>query len=228
MARSQPKLKQVRIDTYNSSSTGHQVGSGVSKPASWHRSRNSKLQKQFREAAPAGLAAAISTIASKPEAQEKVEGKVNEKEDGAVDGVDVEKKKKKIFAGCTIYVNGSTASLISDVELKRVLVANGAAVSTVMSRKGVSHVVLAKPVDGLGNSGRGGAGGGRGGIGGGLAAGKLQKEVSTKKVYGVRYVRVEWVLESIAAEKRLAESKYPVLSFRSGNASLDNMFAKKA
>ena len=105
-----------------------------------------------------------------------------EKKEGEV-GVEVEREKKKIFAGCTIYVNGSTAPLISDVELKRVLVANGAAVTTVMSRKRVSHVVLAKPVDGPGSGG---------GIGGGLAAGKLQKEVLTKKGNGVRYVRVEW------------------------------------
>lgn len=177
MGRSQPKLKQLRIDNYNSSSTGHQVGSGISKPASWHRSRNSKLQKQFREATPTIIAAAISTASSKPgvkKEQEKKEGEV---------GVEVEREKKKIFAGCTIYVNGSTAPLISDVELKRVLVANGAAVTTVMSRKRVSHVVLAKPVDGPGSGG---------GIGGGLAAGKLQKEVLTKKGNGVRYVRVEW------------------------------------
>ena len=39
------------------------------------------------------------------------------------------------------------------------------------------------------------------------------------------YYRVH---ESIAAEKRLAESKYPVLSFRGGTASLDNMFARVA
>ncbi|CUS07299.1 unnamed protein product [Tuber aestivum] len=212
MGRSQPRLKQLRIDTYNSSSTGHQVGSGISKPASWHRSRNSKLQKQFREATPAIAVAAIST-ASKPEVEEK------EKEKGDGVGVGVE-RKKKIFAGCTIYVNGSTAPLISDVELKRVLVANGAAVTTVMSRKRVSHVVLARPVDGLGNCG--------GGIGGGLAAGKLQKEVSMKKGNGIRYVRVEWVLESLVAEKRLSESKYPVLNFRGGSASLDSMFAKGA
>jgi len=36
------------------------------------------------------------------------------------------------------------------------------------------------------------------------------------------------VLESIAAEKRLAESKYPVLSFRGGSASLGDMFARMA
>ncbi|KAG0125490.1 hypothetical protein HOY82DRAFT_525323 [Tuber indicum] len=215
MGRSQPRLKQLRIDTYNSTSTGHQVGSGISKPASWHRSRSSKLQKQFREATPAVLAAAIST-ASRP----GVEGKEKEGEEDGV-GVEVE-RRKKIFVGCTIYVNGSTAPLISDVELKRVLVANGAAVTTGMSRKRVTHVVLAKPVDGgLGN-------GGGGGIGGGLAAGKLQKEVLMKKGNGPRYVRVEWVLESIAAGKRLAESKYPVLSFRGGSASLDNMLAKRA
>ena len=194
MGRSQqPKLKQLRIDTYSSSSTGHQVGSGISKPASWHRSRNSKLQKQFREATPTIIAAAISsTTASKPGVKKKKKeeeqdgGKEEEEGEAGVEAeVEREKKKKNIFAGCTVYVNGSTAPLISDVELKRVLVANGAVVTTVMSRKRVSHVVLAKPVDGLGS-------GGGGGIGGGLAAGKLQKEILTKKGNGVRYVRVEW------------------------------------
>jgi len=187
MGRSQPKLKQLRIDTYSSSSTGHQVGSGISKPASWHRSRNSKLQKQFREATPTIIAAAISTTSKpgvKKKKEEQDEGKEEKKgEEAGVEVVERE-KKKKIFAGCTVYVNGSTAPLISDVELKRVLVANGAVVTTVMSRKRVSHVVLAKPVDGLGSGG--------GGIGGGLAAGKLQKEILTKKGNGARYVRVEW------------------------------------
>ncbi|PUU73809.1 hypothetical protein B9Z19DRAFT_1068675 [Tuber borchii] len=223
MGRSQPKLKQLRIDNYSSSSTGHQVGSGISKPASWHKSRNSKLQKQFREATPTIITAAISTASSKPgvkKGQDRGEKeKEKEKEREGEVGAEAEREKKKIFAGCTIYVNGSTAPLISDVELKRVLVSNGAAVTTVMSRKRVSHVVLAKPVDGPGSGG---------GIGGGLAGGKLQKEVLTKKGNGVRYVRVEWVLESIAAEKRLAESKYPVLSFRGGSASLDDMFARMA
>jgi len=190
MGRSQPKLKQLRIDTYSSSSTGHQVGSGISKPASWHRSRNSKLQKQFREATPTIIAAAISRASKlgvkKKKEEEEQDGGKEEKKKGEEAGVEVveREKKKTIFAGCTVYVNGSTAPLISDVELKRVLVANGAVVTTVMSRKRVSHVVLAKPVDGLGSGG--------GGIGGGLAAGKLQKEILTKKGNGVRYVRVEW------------------------------------
>lgn len=43
------RRRQQTIDIYNSTSTGHQVGSGVSKPTSWRKSRSSKLQQQFQD-----------------------------------------------------------------------------------------------------------------------------------------------------------------------------------
>ncbi|KAI2871466.1 hypothetical protein CBS11852_10974 [Aspergillus niger] len=48
------------------------------------------------------------------------------------------------------------------------------------------------------------------GAGGGLAAGKLQKEIQRGGWKGVKLVRVQWAVDSIAAGKRLSEAKYAV------------------
>ncbi|GFN12051.1 uncharacterized protein AtWU_01848 [Aspergillus tubingensis] len=50
----------------------------------------------------------------------------------------------------------------------------------------------------------------RAGAGGGLAAGKLQKEIQRGGWKGVKLVRVQWAMDSIAAGKRLSEAKYAV------------------
>ena len=89
---------------------------------------------------------------------------------------------RAIFASLCIYINGSTAPLISDHRLKFLLVEHGANVAIVLGRRTVTHVVL----------GRGNAGPGKGGAGGGLAAGKVEKEVRRVGGKGVRYVGVEW------------------------------------
>ena len=87
---------------------------------------------------------------------------------------------RKIFAGLTIYINGSTAPLVSDHRLKYLLAEHGAAVNLALGRRRVTHVVLGRP------SGRGV------GAGGGLAAGKLEKEVTRLGGIGVKFVGVEW------------------------------------
>ncbi|MCJ1285706.1 hypothetical protein MMC26_005047 [Xylographa opegraphella] len=105
---------------------------------------------------------------------------------------------RPIFASLTIYINGSTAPLISDHHLKYLLVEHGANVAIALGRRRVTHVVL----------GKGNAGPGRGGAGGGLAAGKIEKEVRRVGGKGVKYVGVEWVLESVKAGKRLPEAGF--------------------
>lgn len=89
-----------------------------------------------------------------------------------------------IFAGLTVYINGSTAPLISDHKLKHTLASNGASIAITLGRRSVTHVVLGTP------SSQGGTG-----AGGGLAAGKIQKEIMKKKGgggAGVKFVGVEW------------------------------------
>lgn len=87
---------------------------------------------------------------------------------------------KKIFAGVTVYVNGSTLPQISDHKLKHLLVLHGARISIAMARKTVSHIIVGK-------SGVAGAG-----AGGGLAARKLQQEIERGGWKGFRIVGVDW------------------------------------
>ncbi|PWY70409.1 hypothetical protein BO70DRAFT_137400 [Aspergillus heteromorphus CBS 117.55] len=103
----------------------------------------------------------------------------------------------QILTNLTIHINGQTTPHISDHKLKRLLVAHGASLAIALNRK-VTHLVVGQP-----NSGPG-----RGGAGGGLAAGKLQKEIQRAGWKGIKLVRVQWVLDSIAAGKRLSEAKY--------------------
>lgn len=184
MAPSKPvPRQQQRMDVYNSTSTGHQVGSGVSKPAVYHKSRSAKLQQQFRSNQAPLTAFLTSAKVTAP-------GSVVVADKGAVAGhaassTDASSKtpsssttitsepKCKIFAGCSIYINGSTAPRISDVELKRLLSHHGARISMALARKTTTHVVISS----VG--------------GGGLAAGKLQKEIVGKK-NNIKYVSVQW------------------------------------
>lgn len=90
-------------------------------------------------------------------------------------------RKKGIFDGLVIYINGSTYPLISDHKLKHVLAENGARMSLHLGRKQVTHVILGKP-SGLPGSR----------AGGGLSGTKIEKEIRRVGGCGVKYVGVEW------------------------------------
>ena len=208
---------------YLNRSTGHQVGSGVSKPTSWHRSRSSKLQHQFRnnplllptpgddtpseakgesggatalittpcstrkeshEHASSAVAEITQTGTSRPSFQH---GPTNRPTLACTPNLDTSTHSvqtptstgvTKIFARCTIYINGTTSPAISDHVLKRHLCTHGASIATMLLRKSVTHVILGKPSS-------------AGGSGGGLAAGKLQKEL-TKGGRPIKFVSVQW------------------------------------
>ncbi|KAL2018847.1 hypothetical protein VTK56DRAFT_336 [Thermocarpiscus australiensis] len=105
-------------------------------------------------------------------------------------------QERKVFGGLVVYVNGSTHPLVSDHKLKRLLAEHGARMSIHMGRRQVTHVILGKPS------------GPSSGAGGGLAGGKLEKEIRRIGGCGIKYVGVEWVLESIKAGKRLPEARF--------------------
>lgn len=88
----------------------------------------------------------------------------------------------KIFAGMTVFINGSTLPLISDHKLKQLLIQHGAQVSIFMARKSVSHMIVGQP----------NAGAEAGGAGGGLSARKLQQEIARGGWKGVKITSVEW------------------------------------
>ncbi|BAE65340.1 hypothetical protein F9C07_1889165 [Aspergillus flavus] len=114
----------------------------------------------------------------------------------------------QVFKGVTVYINSTYHPGVSDHYLKRLLTMHGAAVSLSLSRK-VSHVIVAKPNTGPGM-----------GSGGGLAASKLQKEISRGGWKGIKIVFVEWALESIEAGKRLSEARFAMEIMPKGQRSV--------
>ncbi|KAJ5788152.1 hypothetical protein N7457_003142 [Penicillium paradoxum] len=133
-------------------------------------------------------------------------------------GLDL-KSTSDIFAGVTIFINGSTVPRISEYKLKHLLAANGAKTSIYMARKTVTHVLVGQPNTGTGS------GMAVSGAGGGLAAGKLQQEIARGGWKGVKVVSVDWVLESIKAGRRLAESRFPGMHVATkGQRSVAGMF----
>ncbi|KAJ9649061.1 hypothetical protein H2199_000974 [Coniosporium tulheliwenetii] len=101
----------------------------------------------------------------------------------------------QIFRNLTIFINGSTVPTISDHKLKHLLASHGARLSIALGRRSVTHVILGTTASG-------------GGAGGGLAGSKIQKEVARVGGKGVKFVGVEWVVESIKAGKRLPEARF--------------------
>ena len=126
-------------------------------------------------------------------------------------------KKKGIFSGLCIYINGSTAPAIGDHKLKHLLAEHDAHISIALGRRTVTHVIVGTPNDGKG-----------GGAGGGLAGSKIQKEIQRVRGKGVKFVSVEWVLESVKAGKRLSEARFQGVNIApSGVGSVYGMFQKK-
>ncbi|KAK0635547.1 hypothetical protein B0T17DRAFT_47528 [Bombardia bombarda] len=122
---------------------------------------------------------------------------------------------RHIFDGLVIYVNGSTHPLVSDHRLKHLFAEHGARMSLHLGRRKVTHVILGKPS------------GPNGGAGGGLAGTKLDKEIRRVGGCGVKYVGVEWVLESVKAAKRLPEARFANLKVAArGQQSVLNAFSK--
>lgn len=128
-------------------------------------------------------------------------------------------KQRGIFDGLVIYINGSTHPLISDHKLKHLLAENGARMSIHLGRRSVTHVILGRPC---------GTVGGDPGSGGGLAGTKIQKEIRRVGGCGVKYVGVEWILDSIKQGKRLPEARFANLKTAApGQKSVYSMFSKK-
>ncbi|TQB71649.1 hypothetical protein MPDQ_007364 [Monascus purpureus] len=127
----------------------------------------------------------------------------------------------RIFAGLTIYINGSTMPLISDHKLRHLLVSHGARIAISLTRRSVTHVIIGRPNKHK-PSGPG--------AGGGLAAGKSQREIgNVGRGRVVKIVGVEWALESIKASKRLSEARFAVLRMASqSQRSVLGMFEASA
>ncbi|KAJ9621508.1 hypothetical protein H2203_006994 [Taxawa tesnikishii (nom. ined.)] len=119
-------------------------------------------------------------------------------------------KTPQVFAGLTIYINGSTAPTISDYKLKHLLVSHGANISIALGRRSVTHVILGRPNGSAQGSG----------AGGGLSSSKIQKEIARVGGKSVKFVSVEWVIECVKVGKKVSEAR------AEGVGSVAGMFAK--
>ncbi|KAI9801046.1 MAG: hypothetical protein M1825_003581 [Sarcosagium campestre] len=127
--------------------------------------------------------------------------------------------RSRLFDSLTFYINGSTAPAISDHRLKHLIAEHGGRIAIGLARRSVTHVVLGQQ-----NGGRAASKG----AGGGLAATKIQKEVRRVRGCGVKYIDVEWILESIKAGRRLAEAGFSNLNIGGrGQRSVYGMFKEK-
>ncbi|KAK0638863.1 hypothetical protein B0T16DRAFT_517463 [Cercophora newfieldiana] len=225
-----PPVAQPSIapfDPWNSSSTGHQRAE-TRGPRGWRDSRNAKLHSQFRSGSSGGprisdtvepgadpnppnetrrsvadmlpnpgtMLPVSTATPSEEEASLTAEERLNLQRKRDDEAKLKAKTERQIFDGLVIYVNGSTYPLVGDLRLKQMLAENGARTSLHLGRRQVTHVILGRP----GTVGSG--------AGGGLAAGKLEREVRRVRGCGVKYVGVEWVLESIKAGIRLPEARF--------------------
>ncbi|KAF2652315.1 hypothetical protein K491DRAFT_605133 [Lophiostoma macrostomum CBS 122681] len=114
------------------------------------------------------------------------------------DGLQGGEPERQIFDGLCFYLNGSTAPLVSDHKLKRLVAERGGRMSIALGRHSVTHVIL-------------GTTSGQGGCGGGLAGSKIQKEIAKIGGKSVKFVTAEWILESIKAGRRIPESRFSTL-----------------
>ncbi|KAI1617433.1 hypothetical protein EDD37DRAFT_646282 [Exophiala viscosa] len=120
----------------------------------------------------------------------------------------------QIFRHLNIYLNGSTAPLISDHRLKQLFAQHGGNTSIGLGRRTVTHVIIGDD------------------CGGGLASTKIQKEVALVGGKGVKYVTAQWILDSIGKGIRQPEARYVPKSLGgriggSGQASVRTMFQPK-
>ena len=130
------------------------------------------------------------------------------------DKVEEETTVPQIFASDTFYINGSTAPTISDHKLKHLISTHGGRMSISLGRRTVTHVIIGRP-----NS--------AGGCGGGLSGSKLQKEITRTGGNAVKYVNVDWVVESIKAGRRLPESRFAAVKLApKGVGSVASMLGK--
>ncbi|EXJ63204.1 hypothetical protein A1O7_03651 [Cladophialophora yegresii CBS 114405] len=121
----------------------------------------------------------------------------------------------QIFRNLSMYLNGSTAPLISDHQLKHLFVQHGGNTSIALGRRTVTHVIL-------GNE-----------LCGGLSSRKIDKEAKLVRGLGkgVKYVTAQWVVDSVEKGVRQPESRYVPKGVEgrlggSGQASIRGMFTQ--
>ncbi|KAL9063292.1 MAG: hypothetical protein Q9157_008315, partial [Trypethelium eluteriae] len=125
----------------------------------------------------------------------------------------------QIFRNLTFYINGSTMPPISDHKLKHLISRHGGNLSVALGRRTVTHVIVGVPCSSKSDVQ---------GSGGGLAASKIQKEITRVGGKGVKFVGVDWMLASVKAGTRLSEARFETVRIGgAGQRSVLPMFEKR-
>lgn len=163
--------------------------------------RSAKLLEQSRavadDAAAAGRGDAAGALGIGGRFAAELAVEAREGDDDKAGSVSL---RSRIFAGCDFYVNGYTGTRIGDMELKKLLAVHGGNVRQLPSAT-VTHIIT-----------------------GVLSATKAQK-VLVGATHGrkKKVVRVDWVLDSVKAGKRLGEAAYGVIA-NEGQPTLASSF----
>ncbi|KAI0320683.1 hypothetical protein OF83DRAFT_1162287 [Amylostereum chailletii] len=110
-------------------------------------------------------------------------------------------KETNVLDNVRVYINGYLRDT-TDIEMKRIVAQAGG--QTLHTASGASHILTSHQ----------------------LNAAKTHKLLTTKSKVKVHVVRPEWVTDSIAAGKRLSETKYSVIEDKTTN-NLMSMFGRE-
>ncbi|CAD6893137.1 unnamed protein product [Tilletia controversa] len=115
-------------------------------------------------------------------------------------------KSSDIFKGVTAYLNGYQGEDQVNLDITRKIQANGGKVNYLYSKTQCTHIISSRALSGK----------------------KNQEWIVGKKKSATisKLVRPQWVYDSIAAGRRLAESKYPVFSDQT-QGSILSAFGRK-
>jgi hypothetical protein len=244
---------RVPFDPYHANPAGHQVGEGPGADASWRARRQGKLAAQFGGGIARCFARAAAAKSNVPPTTEDRGGVADEEAIGAAADEECAATavvaapldhaaaaaavsaphRSRILRGVVVYVDGSTAPLVSDHRLRYLVAQHGGCVSAYLARRSVTHVVLTRKANAPPpltidpqhaaaaaaaaaldeataplSSPKPGPTTRFRAAGGGLAAGKVQREIARRRGAGVKYVTAAWVLESVRAGRRLPEWRF--------------------
>ena len=196
------------------------AGKGGRKEKRMHKKRSPSIQADSERS----LSAAGESALEDTDTDEQLDVKppdegfdvdVDEEQDTTRGG---KPRPPQIFRNLTFYINGSTMPLVSDHKLKHLLSTHGGRLSVALGRRIVTHVIVGVPCSSKAEIP---------GCGGGLAASKIQKEVTRIRGKGVKFVGVGWVLASVKAGTRLSEARFETVKIGgAGQRSVLGMFEK--
>jgi BRCT domain, a BRCA1 C-terminus domain len=200
------------FDPWNLNSAGHQKrdwGRNPSDDRGWRAEREAKLNAQFGSKKSGAIKGqmSIADCWKKPEASVASSDPTPCLETRVFHKVQKPPPKTSILNDLVFYINGSTMPYISDHRLRHIIAENGGSTTISLAKRTVTHVILtpklsisssSSPTKGVRDFHA---------AGGGLAATKIQQQISNMRgpSRNIQFVSPTWIVESIKAGKRLPE-----------------------